>query len=73
MNNCAESQTKVCKAYISDCYGHLARSVNVCISAERQILKKNIFDMFDRMKMLLNNETFEDENNSAENTEEEIS
>lgn len=78
MNNCAESQTRVCKAYITDCYSHLANSYNICKSGERQILKKNIFDMLDRMKSLLNNENpaeddssdeDETENNSVEETD----
>lgn len=56
MNNCAEIQTRACKAYISDCYGRLADAHNKCNSAERSILRKNIFDMLDRVKALLSND-----------------
>jgi len=56
MKTCADRQTKICRAYIGDCYFHLARAYNECNGAERQILKKNINDMLDRVKSLLNNE-----------------
>lgn len=52
-NNCAESQTRYCKAYIADCYGRLASSLNTCRSAEQEILKNNILDMLDRIKTLI--------------------
>lgn len=67
MNDCSESQTRVCKAYIADCYGHIAMAYNTCKSGERQILKKNIFDMLDRIKMRLNNEIPKIENINIEN------
>lgn len=69
MNDCAESQTRICKAYISDCYGHLAKSVNACKCAERVVLKKNVYDMLDRVKALLNNDVSKEETDSIDETE----
>lgn len=63
LKNCAENQTRICKAYIVDCYGHIANAFNTCKNAEREILKNNIFDMLDRIKILLNNYNAKDENN----------
>lgn len=73
--NCSESMTRVCKAYATDFYSHIADAYNKCKSGDRQILKKNIFDILDRMKYLLDNkniiedeEDYDDEieNNSVE-------
>lgn len=69
--NCAESQTRICKAYIADCYGHLATSFNSCKSAERQALKNNVFSMLDRIKTLLDNKPLNDDTNSANEAENE--
>ena len=68
MNDCAETQTRVCKAYVADCYGRLAESYNKCKPEERYILKKNIFDMLDRIKLLLDKDN-KIENNSAVNAD----
>ena len=57
MNDCAESQTKVCSAHIKDCYGRVAMSYNKCKSSERDILKKNICEMLDKFKDLLNTQS----------------
>ena len=54
MNNCAESQTKYCRAFIGDMYSHLARALNQCKSDERDILIKNILSMLDKVKDKVN-------------------
>jgi len=55
--NCADTQTKVCKLYISEAYSGIARAYNKCVSAERVILRRNILDMLDRVRELLGEET----------------
>lgn len=74
MKNCAESMARYAKAYSADYYSKLSEIYNRCNSAERQILKKNIFDMLDRMKSLLDNEKSnkeisEEDNNPVEETD----
>lgn len=61
--------TRYAKAYSADYYSKLSEIYNRCQSAERKILKKNIFDMLDRIKSLLDNEKPKEENNSVEETE----
>lgn len=68
MNDCAESVSRVCKAYIADCYGHLANSFNTCRGAERQILKRKVFGMLDRVKSLLDNEIPKETTGSVDET-----
>ena len=53
MNSCAESKTKEAKAYTSDYYSKIAKCYNQCKHGERDILRKNIIDMLDRVKELL--------------------
>lgn len=53
MYDCANSQTKICKAYISDCYGNISKAYNGCNVSERPMLKRNIYDMLDRVKQLI--------------------
>lgn len=68
MNDCAESQTKICKAHINDCYMHLATSLNRCRSAEQSTLKRNIINMLDKTKLLIEGK-YKEENNSVEESE----
>lgn len=65
MSKYAENQTRVCKAYVADCYKHLANSLNACNRTDRIILKKSIFDMLDRTKVLLNGKSPVEETSSV--------
>lgn len=69
MNDCLEIQTGACKVYITDCYDRLITSYNDCIFNERPILKKNIFDMLDKVKLLIDNKKLENENDTVEKTD----
>lgn len=57
MNNCAESQTKVCKAYMTDMYVNILKSYTRCVPNERYILKANILEMLDKTKTLIENQS----------------
>ena len=50
---CLESQRRVCKAYITDCYSHLAKSYHKCNAEEREALKMDIVEMLDKVKQLI--------------------
>lgn len=56
-NTCAETMSRYARAYTADCWAKLADCYNRCDKHDRQILKKNIKDMLERMIYLLDNQS----------------
>lgn len=50
---CVEKQRMACMAWITHCYGQIEDSLDKCKPDDQLILKNHIFDMFDRVKFLL--------------------
>ena len=66
MNNCAETMTRYCKAYFADCWGNVSECYNRCRTDQRPILKQNINNMIDRLKVLLNDQDGGPENGETD-------
>jgi len=57
MNNCAETQTKVCKAFAYDFYMQLSKSFKVCAPGERDALRKNVIDILESITAKVSGES----------------